>query len=125
MTATPPLPAQPDPAGDTTRPGSRSVERLRVTRAEGGQIHLAGEIDQTGAGILREVLQSLPAGTSSLVLDLCEVDYLESAGLAVLFEQAAGGLSVRVRPGTAVAKVIGVCGLSELVAVEFVPAAQP
>ncbi|MFI9470361.1 STAS domain-containing protein [Streptomyces sp. NPDC052492] len=56
-------------------------------RSPDGTVRLAvsGEIDMSNAGHLAEALDG---GAGPLVLDLTEVEYLDSAGLSVLFAHA-------------------------------------
>jgi anti-anti-sigma factor len=109
-------------AAAAAHPGMRSGERLRITRGEQGEIVLAGEIDLATARTLRSALDEAAKDGSTLVVDLCEVLYLHSAGVAVLYDHAQGDLRLRVRPNTAVSAVIRICGLTHIAAVEFVPA---
>jgi anti-sigma B factor antagonist len=65
-------------------------EQLRVTaKPDDGSgfvvLHLAGDLDLYTAGVLREQLLSrLQDGTSGVVIDLTELGFLGSAGLAEL-----------------------------------------
>jgi len=116
----------PDPAVPTStgiRPALRTGNRLLITRGEEGEHVLTGEIDQTTARMLREHLNATVIERASVTIDLCAVLYLQSAGVAVLFDQADRfDLRVRVRPGTAVASVIRMCGLDHVATVELVTA---
>jgi|HubBroStandDraft_5_1064220.scaffolds.fasta_scaffold293978_2 anti-sigma B factor antagonist len=116
----------PDPAIPTStgiRPGLRTGDRLLITRGDQGEHVLTGEIDQTTARMLREHLNTTVPERSAVTIDLCSVLYLQSAGVAVLFDQAdRNDLCVRVRPGTAVASVIRMCGMDHVATVELVPA---
>lgn len=47
-----------------------------------------GEIDMSNSGALADVLDSAHADAGELVLDLTAVEYLDSAGLSVLFTHA-------------------------------------
>jgi anti-anti-sigma factor len=50
-------------------------------------LHVAGELDMLGAPVLAEcVAEILRAGPPTLVVDLTEVDFLGSAGLAAMVE---------------------------------------
>ena len=69
---------------------------------------------------LRAALEGV--GSRSLSIDLCEVRYLDSAGIAVLFDQGHKDLHLRVRADSAVAKVIGISGLTHIARVEFLGA---
>lgn len=48
-------------------------------------IQVAGEVDATSAGLLREALTvAMSEGTPRLVADLSQVDFMDSTGLGVL-----------------------------------------
>lgn len=49
------------------------------------QLTVVGEIDMSNANVLAEALE---ADSGKLVVDITRVDYLDSAGLAVLFTHA-------------------------------------
>ena len=107
--------------GTTPRPIAATNERLQVSHGEHGEVIFAGEIDLATSRILRRALETAPVAEEALVVDLCDVLYLHSAGVAVLYDHAERGMRVRVRPNTAVASVIRICGLSHIVTVELVP----
>jgi anti-anti-sigma factor len=68
-----------------TTPSEIAVER------HGGAVvaHLAGEVDMTNAGQIRdELLASTPNDALALVIDLSGCRYLDSAGIEVLFDMA-------------------------------------
>lgn len=57
-------------------------------------VHLSGEIDIfTSAALRRQLLNTLRRSTSLLVIDLSEVSFCDSSGLAVLV-----GIQRRARP---------------------------
>ena len=92
--------------------------RLRVEPGgRVGEFVVGGEIDLSNADDLRAVLESVRS--PSLRIDLCDVRYLDSAGIAVLFDQGHKDLHLRVRADSAVAKVIGISGLTHIARVEF------
>ncbi|MET7436949.1 STAS domain-containing protein [Streptomyces sp. NPDC004082] len=62
----------------TITPGRRSDGTPRLT--------VSGEIDMSNAGFLAEAIQD---SQGPLVVDLTAVEYLDSAGLSVLFAHAA------------------------------------
>ncbi|GAA3117989.1 STAS domain-containing protein [Streptomyces rameus] len=86
---------------------------LTTGRRPDGTPHLAvrGEIDMSNAGSLADALD---AGSGPLVLDLTEVEYLDSAGLSVLFTHA-DRLELVVPP--LLESVLTVSGLAALVTV--------
>lgn len=70
---------------------------LKISAARTGDfmvISLQGEVDVYSAGMLREeIIRQVDAGEYDIVVDLSEVDFLDSTGLGVLV----GGLK-RVKP---------------------------
>ncbi|MFI0502421.1 STAS domain-containing protein [Streptomyces albogriseolus] len=86
---------------------------LAPGRGPDGTARLAvgGEIDMSNAGRLAEALDSCPG---PLVVDLTEVEYLDSAGLSVLFAHA-DRLELIVPP--LLEPVLTVSGLAGLVPV--------
>jgi anti-anti-sigma factor len=95
-------------------------ERLRITHGDRGEVILAGEIDEGTAHRLHTALQQAGAAEPILVVDLCAVHHLQSAGISVFFQHARSNLRLRVRADSGVATVIRICGLSEIVPVDFV-----
>jgi anti-anti-sigma regulatory factor len=93
--------------------------RLRITHGASGEILVAGSVDLTGARALRRALAAAH-GPRPLVVDLTEVQLLQSVAVAVLHDFADSGLHLRARAGTAVAAVIRITGLTRVAEVEFV-----
>jgi anti-anti-sigma regulatory factor len=62
--------------------------------------------------------KSVAAG-GRLVVDLRDVQLLQSPGVAALFDAAEHGLRLRVRSASAVASVIRICGLDRVAEVEL------
>jgi anti-anti-sigma factor len=83
---------------------------------------LSGEIDHVTSPILHEVFEAAAAADPQcVVVDLCEVLYLDSTGIAVLYEVTESThLLLRARSNSAVATVIQICGLAQVV--ELLPA---
>lgn len=79
---------------------------------------VAGEIDMSNTDVLTSALDSV---SGPLVLDLTAVDYLDSAGLSVLFTCAD---RIRVIAAPLLAPVLTVSGLGELTTIEE-PASRP
>ncbi|GGL06065.1 anti-anti-sigma factor [Sphaerisporangium melleum] len=75
---------------------------------------VTGEIDMSNAGVLDDAL-SRPAGEASLLVDLSAVDYLDSAGLTVLFSHAS---RIRLVANSLLAPVLTISGLDEVTTVE-------
>ncbi|MEV5801855.1 STAS domain-containing protein [Streptomyces collinus] len=86
---------------------------LTAGRHPDGTVRLtvAGEIDMSNAGLLAEALDE---HTGPLVVDLTEVEYLDSAGLSVLFAHA-DRLRLLVTP--LLEPVLTVSGLTDLATV--------
>ena len=70
------------------RGGSAAVEDL-ATAIMTAMAPDGGEIDMSNAGTFRDALTRAPAADGRLVVDLTGVEYLDSAGLTVLFTHAA------------------------------------
>ncbi|MFC4062182.1 STAS domain-containing protein [Planomonospora corallina] len=79
---------------------------------------VTGEIDMSNAGTLDAAL-TRSAGGGPLVVDLSAVDYLDSAGLTVLFAHAS---RIRLVASPLLAPVLEISGLGEVTAVEGVAA---
>ncbi|MEW2513745.1 STAS domain-containing protein [Streptomyces sp. NPDC046870] len=75
------------------------------------RLSVSGEIDMSNAGSLADALE---AGSGPLVVDLTGVEYLDSAGLSVLFAHA-DRLELVVSP--LLEPVLTVSGLADLVTV--------
>ncbi|GAA4455602.1 STAS domain-containing protein [Phytohabitans houttuyneae] len=72
---------------------------------------VTGEIDMSNAGALADALDRAPA---PVVVDMSAVEYLDSAGLAVLFAHA-DGLTLVANPR--LGPVLTISGLAELATV--------
>ncbi|TQJ92174.1 STAS domain-containing protein [Streptomyces sp. SLBN-31] len=76
---------------------------------------VTGEIDMSNSGRLADALDRLPG---HVVLDLTGVDYLDSAGLNVLFARAE---RIEVIADTLLRPLLTVSGLADLVPVRPAP----
>jgi anti-sigma B factor antagonist len=66
---------------------SSSAEVAVERRGASVVAHVSGEVDMTNAAYLREqVLDSMPNDALTLVIDISECRYLDSAGIEVLFD---------------------------------------
>lgn len=95
--------------------------RFHTSTAEDGAITVAavGDIDMAFAGPFRETLVRAGAEGGRLVVDLTGVDYLDSAGIRVLYEQAASHpVALLVKPGSAAAVALEISGLTDVVPVQ-------
>ncbi|MFV2117110.1 STAS domain-containing protein [Streptomyces sp. Act-28] len=87
----------------TLTPGQRSDGRT--------QIAVAGEIDMSNSGSFAKVLDDTPG---PLVVDLTAVEYLDSAGLSVLFAHAD---RLELIATSLLAPVLTISGLADLITV--------
>lgn len=85
----------------------RSTEGVPVLRA-------SGEIDMSNAETFRSALGQVAGEGGSFVVDLTGVEYLDSAGLAVLFTYARN-LEVVVSPK--LVRLLTISGLTEIATV--------
>lgn len=97
---------------------------LEVTVLENeAVISVVGELDFSTAPRLREqILELLKGGTTSLVIDLSQLDFVDSSGLGVLvatlkrMRERDGSLMIR-SPSANTSKVLQVSGLDKLLLV--------
>ena len=93
----------------STRPGADGIPVVTV----------AGEIDMSNADRFRDALGLAAAAAAdggSFVVDLTGVEYLDSAGVHVLFAQAA---RIRLIAGPLLEPVLTVSGLSDITSVSY------
>lgn len=105
--------------GHAGAPPREDPPRLRIEHTRPGELVVRGEIDTVTAEQLGEELEKATRAPSLLV-DLCAVTYLSSAGVAVLYDAVSRNMRLRVTENTAVAAVMRICGLIHLAPVEFV-----
>ena len=98
---------------------------VKVAAANGsGTVHLMGELDLASAPILRRALAELyREGTSSLVLDLSDLAFVDSTGLSELVAalkhcRQRGGDVVLRSPCPSTAKVLAICGLDRVFTID-------
>ena len=103
----------------TTTPPPR-VERTPTTPDH--RVRVSGDLDLTGAAHWRPELLAHAAHGEPLTVDLTEVSYLSSSGMALLLDMAARTtVTVRVTEGSGPARVLGLSALpAHTVAVEVV-----
>lgn len=77
-----------DRSQDGATPGLRKEAVLSVDRKNGvAVVQLAGELDLYNAPAVRDALQQVSAdGTERVVVDLSEVEFIDSTALGVLIE---------------------------------------
>jgi len=86
----------------------------RIVESDGETIlSVAGEIDQSNAATVATNLTTAVAraGDARLIVDLTAVEYLDSAGLAVLFPHAD---HIRIRATPLLGPVLTISGLADL-----------
>jgi stage II sporulation protein AA (anti-sigma F factor antagonist) len=98
--------------------------RVSPVRHEGelAALEVSGEIDMANAERVRSaLLEAVPAGSTTIVLDFRDLLYLDSAGVRLLFEVAehlAGegvALAASAPPGSSVRKILAITKLDTLV----------
>ncbi|HEY2238108.1 MAG TPA: STAS domain-containing protein [Streptosporangiaceae bacterium] len=93
-----------------------NFEVTRTERDETVTLAVKGEIDMSSAGEFRRALDDSQAA-SRLVLDLTGVDYLDSAGVKVLFDHLGQQPEVMVSSGTVILRVLDLTGLRDQLAI--------
>jgi len=88
------------------------------TRAEGGTpvVSLSGELDLTNAERVKSAIgDMITAGTERLVVELSELEFMDSSGLALLASFARKVPEVELRdPSPIVRRLIDLTGLAEI-----------
>lgn len=85
---------------------------------------LIGEIDLANAGSVEDQVTGGLAGATAVAVDLAGLDYLDSAGLALLsrlagrLAAAGGALRLVVPPGAMVARTLAISGLAAAIPVD-------
>ena len=115
---------RPDPArrGDDAPTASSSPSGFPLfaadLRAEGGTavLRLRGEVDLAAEADMREALDALlESGAATLVIDLRELDYMDSTGVQRLLAAQVGADTARrrleVRLGPAARRILLLCGV--------------
>lgn len=84
---------------------------LRI-RVDDSSVTVSGEVDRTTADSLREELSAAALRHATVTVDLSRVTYLDSSGIAVLFDRLRhGGLHLVADGDCLVRPVIEVAGL--------------
>lgn len=87
-------------------------------------LHLSGELDLSSAGFLRtRITMALESAPTVLVLDLSDLDFIDSTGIGVVvgaFKRAKGvGCEVRLRsPRAGVRKALEFVGLDRIFVIQ-------
>ncbi len=98
---------------------------MTITAAAGHgttTLTLSGRLDTTTAPQLTEALDKLPADTTTLILDLTDLEYISSAGLRVILSaqkkmKAQSGSMEIHHPGELVMEVLDVTGFSDILTI--------
>ena len=82
-------------------------------------IHVRGEIDIATAGRLRDVIEPHMGPKQTIILDLSEVDFMDSSALHVLVQARGqltenGGSLILRNPSTAAHRLLTVAGANDL-----------
>jgi anti-anti-sigma factor len=105
----------------------RNPDLLRITVEhveEARLVRVAGEVDISTVAELRRQVRAASRGEGTVLLDLAEVDFMDSSGLEVLLEASGGAISTDssffiVRPSSAVRLLLEASGTrAELPVVE-------
>lgn len=107
--------------------GARRAGNLTVTPIAGGWA-VSGEIDANSAPDLSDALTAdrTDVDGSALTLDLADVDFIDSSGLAVLVDarreaEARGVMIALRRPSASVRRLLAITRLDEAFGVEQLP----
>jgi anti-sigma B factor antagonist len=102
-------------------PGNFSTEVNATDEAT--VIHVGGEIDMATAGRLRDAIEPHMGPEQTIVLDLSEVEFMDSSCLSVLVQARgrlteAGGCLVLRNPSSAAHRILTVSGASDLLEID-------
>jgi anti-anti-sigma factor len=105
--------------------GSGGLARVAVERhGRAALARLSGEIDLSNAATVEDQVTGGSAGSTAVAVDLSSLDYLDSAGLAMLsrlatrLTAAAGALRLVVPPDAVVARTLSISGLAAAIPVD-------
>ncbi len=96
-----------------------SLEVTRSVQDETVTLAVKGEIDMASAAEFRRALDDV-AAPGRLVLDLTGVEYLDSAGVKVLYDHLGQHPEVVINSGAVILRVLEITGLRDLMAVREV-----
>ena len=82
-----------------------------------GVVVVRGEVDLATAPVMRAVLADACRPDRALVVDLRAVTYLDSAGVAALYDHSRFGLDLLLEPGSAAAVVLEIAGVLDIATV--------
>lgn len=89
-----------------------SPEFSAVVDPGSGHLLVCGQVDLSTAAAFRSALAEAAVSTQSLTVDLTDVTFLGSAGVAALFDQIDGGLEILLAADSIAATVVDICGLA-------------
>ncbi|HEY2203110.1 MAG TPA: STAS domain-containing protein [Pseudonocardia sp.] len=93
---------------------------IRVSTGEGRPVvTLAGEIDPWTGEEFQAGLEAAISENEQVTVDLRDVVFMDSTGLAVLFRHHESVLSVIARPGSVTARALSRSGLGLVIAVDL------
>jgi anti-anti-sigma factor len=104
--------------------GASPGGQLQMCVGPAGEVVPVGLLDMGNARLLHRALANAQADPA-LVVDLRRVRYLDSAAVTVLFAHAHKPLRILAHAGSAVARVVEICGLSRVAQVDLLPAVDP
>ena len=104
-------------------PGAGELGLSTEETADAPVLHVRGEVDvYTSPSLRAELYRLIDAGHTRVVLDLHEMDFIDSSGLGVLvgalkrLREQAGDLELRrVQPGTR--KILEITGLTQVLTI--------
>ena len=109
----------PRPLGQYIRLMARDFSTEVNATDEATVIHVRGEIDMATAGRLRDVIEPHMGPKQKIILDLSEVDFMDSACLKVLVQARGqltenGGSLILSNPSKAAHRLLTVAGANDL-----------
>jgi anti-sigma B factor antagonist len=105
--------------------------RTAVARGDGGpEIAVSGDLDVSTADHLWDVLGGLVDGGDTVVLDLTELEFMDSSGLSTIIRAVKasrkGGGDVIVRsPTRAVYRLLQISAVDQILTIESPPELRP
>jgi anti-sigma B factor antagonist len=84
---------------------------LQIDHVEPGHLRLEGELDFASFDPLREALSAV---IGPVALDVSGLSFLDSTGLRVILERLEAGPVTLVAPTEAIARLLDLCGLTEV-----------
>jgi anti-anti-sigma factor len=100
------------------------IIHTHIRTGTGGEriVVVTGEIDLATAGAFQRALDIAAEDHNQLTVDLAACDFLDSAGIKVLFDLAARlDLHLIVDPGSVIATMIEITGLAEVSSISTPP----